>query len=219
MTNNKRFSRGEELANAISHGSGTVISIVGLVLLIIIAVRYGGSRHIVSSVIFGTTMVILYLSSTLNHALSHGKWKDFFHNFDQVAIFLLIAGTYTPLALVALHNDWGWLMFGLQWGFALSGIIIKLFTPNRFEKGVNIFFILAYIVMGWMLLFFLFPIIRNLDTRAFYLILGGGAFYTLGTIFFNLKKVSYAHLVWHLFVIGGSVCHWIAIIKYVLPMH
>jgi hemolysin III len=217
MIHQPRFTRNEEIANTISHGLGALFALTGLVLLVVFSAKYGTGRHVVSFSIFGATMTLLYLSSTLNHGLSHGKAKDFFHNFDQIAIFLLIAGTYTPLSLVTLKGDWGWTMFSLQWGFATAGIIAKLFLPNRFEKGVNIFFIISYIIMGWMLLFFLFPLFRNLNSNGILLIFIGGACYTLGTIFFRIKTLRFAHLIWHLCVIAGSVLHWVAIIKFVLP--
>ena len=215
----QRFTQREELANTISHGLGAAFAITGLVLLVIFSTKHGGARHIVSFTVFGLTMTLLYLSSTLNHGLQQGKAKEFFHNFDQVAIYLLIAGTYTPLALVALKGDWGWTMFGLQWGFAITGIIAKVFLPNRFEKGVNIFFIISYIIMGWMILLFLFPLLRNIPPMGVGLILIGGVCYTLGTIFFKLENVRYAHLAWHIFVIAGSVCHWVAIMRFVLPIN
>ncbi len=218
MNQIKRFTKNEELANSISHGLGTILAFVGLMYLVILSTESGNPRHIISFTIFGTTMVILYLSSTLNHALPKGKAKEFFHNFDQIAIFLLIAGTYTPIALVALNGDWGWTMFAFQWGFAFTGIIAKLFLPNHFEKGVNLFFIIAYIIMGWMLLFFILPIIRNIPSTGIFLIIIGGLCYTIGTIFFKLKKLPYTHLIWHLFVIAGTVFHWLAISKYILPL-
>lgn len=218
MNATKRFTKSEELANAISHGLGTVLSVIGLIILVLFAVNEGDINKTISLIVFGSTMVLLYLSSTLNHSLKAGKIKDFFHNFDQIAIFLLIAGTYTPIALVSLIDDWGWVMFGAQWGFAFTGVIVKLFLPNNFEKGVNIFFIISYVIMGWMLLFFLFPILRNLQSLAIIYILIGGVFYTLGTIFFKIKNLRYSHLVWHLFVIAGSVFHWIAIRFYIMPM-
>lgn len=219
MSSNKRFSFGEELANAISHGLGAVFAIAGLVLLVVFSVKFGNARHVISFTIFGATLSILYLSSTFNHALKQGKAKEFFHNFDQIAIFLLIAGTYTPLALVVLKGDWGWTMFGAQWGFAITGIIAKIFLPNRFEKGVNIFFIISFIIMGWMLLFFLFPLFRNMPAMGIAFIFIGGACYTVGTIFFKMKNLPYAHLIWHIFVIAGSVCHWVAIMRYVLDIN
>ena len=213
----KRFTKTEELANTISHGLAAAFAITGLVLLVVFAAKNGTARHVVSFVIFGTTMTLLYLSSSLNHGLPHGRAKEFFHNFDQIAIFLLIAGTYTPLSLVALRGDWGWTMFGAQWGFALAGIVTKLFLPNKFEKGVHLFFIISYVIMGWMLLFFLLPIFRNIAPMGIAFIFMGGACYTFGTVFFKLEKLPYSHLVWHLFVIAGSVLHWVAIMRYLLP--
>lgn len=217
MDSKKRFTVGEEIANTVSHGLGVAFSIVGLVLLVVIASKSGGVRQVASVSVFGATMIVLYLSSTFNHGLRHGKAKEFFHNFDQVAIFLLIAGTYTPIALIGLHGDWGWTLFTMQWGLAITGIVVKFLLPNKFEKGVNLFFVLSYIVMGWMLLIFILPIIRNIPTMGVVFILAGGVCYTFGTIFFGLKKLPYAHLVWHLFVLGGTTFHWIAIIYYILP--
>jgi hemolysin III len=219
MSNTKRFTKGEEIANAISHGLGAIFAIVALILLVVFAARNGTARHVVSFSIFGASMIILYLSSTLNHSLREGIAKDFFHNFDQVAIYLLIAGTYTPFALVTMKGDWGWTMFGVQWGLAAAGIILKLIFPNNFEKGVNIFFVVSYILMGWMLLFFLFPMFRNMSAMGMDFIFIGGGCYTLGTIFFKLKQLKYSHLIWHLFVIAGSVCHFIAIYRFVLPLN
>ncbi len=213
-TTTARFTKGEELANTLSHAIGLALAIAGLVLLILNALHYNNPLHLISNTVFGTTMVILYLSSALNHGLPHGKAKDFFHNFDQVAIFLLIAGTYTPLALVALHGDWGWTLFACQWGFALSGITAKLFLPNRFEKGVNIFFVLSYILMGWMLLFFIIPFIHNIPRTGLFYIFLGGFCYTIGTVFFKLKNLPYAHLIWHVFVLAGTFFHWWAILNY-----
>lgn len=218
MTTLQRFSKNEELANTLSHGMGVLLSIIGLAILLIFAIETGSNKHVVSFSIFGFSMVLLYLSSTLNHGLKAGKAKEFFHNFDQIAIFILIAGTYTPLSLVALDGDWGWTMFISQWTFAFAGIFAKLLLPNRFEKGVNIFFISAYIIMGWMLLLFLFPLIRNIPQTGIILIFLGGLFYTLGTIFFKLKNLKYSHLIWHIFVILGTLFHWIAIVWYVTPI-
>ena len=205
-----RFTKGEEISNAISHGLGWVFSIVATVLLVVVSARSGSAIAVVSASIFGASMINLYMSSTMNHSLRLGtKAKDFFHNYDQVAIYLLIAGTYTPIALIALHGDWGWVMFGLEWGLALLGVVVKLFLPNRFEKGVNIITVSSFILMGWMLLFFLIPLSNNLNAAGMWLLLIGGFSYTFGVIFFKLEgKIPYAHLIWHLFVIGGTVCHW-----------
>lgn len=213
-----RFTPQEEKANAISHAVGTLLAIVGFVILLIVASETDSARHVVSVTVFGVSMVILYLSSTLNHALPEGKAKEFFHNFDQIAIFILIAGTYTPLSLIGIYGDWGLTMFICQWFFAFTGIIAKLFLPNRFEKGVHLFFILSYIIMGWMLLFFILPILRNIPIQGVVLILIGGFCYTIGTVFFKLKNLPFAHLIWHVFVVLGTFFHWLAIVNYVLPM-
>lgn len=215
----RRFSIGEEIANTVSHGLGAAFAIIGLVLLIVFSAKYGTARHVVSFSIFGATLVLLYLSSTINHALKHGRAKDLFHNIDQIAIFLLIAGTYTPISLIVLKGDWGWTMFGLQWGFAFAGILAKLFVPNKYENGVNLFYISSFIIMGWMLLFFLAPLFRNMPAQGMIWIFMGGAFYTLGTIFYRLRKVPYAHLIWHIFVIAGSVCHWVVMMMFVLNVN
>jgi len=217
MFETSRFTRGEEIANSVSHGLGAIFGLTALILMLVFALLKGDTYHIVSMAIYGSTLFILFLSSTLNHSLKPGKAKDFFHNFDQIAIYLLIAGTYTPLALVGIKNDWGWLMFGIQWGLALAGIIAKSFIPNKFEKGVNYFTMISFILMGWMLLFFLLPIFRQVPGPAILLIFIGGGFYTLGTIFFKLEKMKYSHLVWHIFVLGGSVMHFIAIFTYFIP--
>lgn len=217
MQSSSRFTRKEELANSISHGLGALFGLTALVLMVIFASLKGDVWDVVSLTIYGSTLFILFLSSTLNHSLKAGKAKDFFHNFDQIAIYLLIAGTYTPLALVELKMNWGWVMFGIEWGLALTGIIVKIFIPNKFEKGVNYFTIISFIVMGWLLLFFLIPIFNEIPLRAIILILIGGGLYTLGTIFFKLEKMRYHHLIWHIFVLGGSVLHFIAIFKFLIP--
>lgn len=208
-----RFTKGEEISNAISHGMGWIFSIVATVLMIVVSARHNAAIAVVSTSIFGASMINLYMSSTMNHSLRAGtRAKDFFHNYDQIAIYLLIAGTYTPISLVALNGGWGWTMFGLQWGLALSGIIVKLCLPNKFEKGVNIFTVVSFILMGWMLVFFLAPMFRNISSSGLWLIFIGGACYSLGVVFFKLEgKVPYTHLIWHLLVIGGTVCHWCAI--------
>lgn len=213
---NSRFSFGEELANAISHGAGLVFSLVAAILLVIQSAGTGNTEFIVSSAIFGAAMINLYLSSTLNHSLRSGSSaKNFFHNYDQIAIYLLIAGTYTPIALVVMKGNWGWTLFGLEWGLALAGILVKFFLPNKYERGVNIFVVLSFIMMGWMMLFFLIPLIHGFQPMGLGYIFIGGACYTIGVIFFKMEgKIPYSHLIWHLFVLGGTVCHWLAIIGY-----
>ncbi len=216
MNTKTRFSKVEELANAISHGMGLILAIVATSVIVVFAVSRGDIWQISSTAIFGATLVLLYFSSTMNHSLPHGKAKDFFHNFDQIAIYLLIAGTYTPIALSIIRHDWGWAMFSIEWGLAISGLLAKAFIPNKFEKGVNVFVIISYVIMGWLLLFFLVPLFKNLSTVNLILILSGGLFYTLGIVFFKIKKLKFSHLIWHLMVIAGSTCHWVAIFLFVL---
>lgn len=217
MHSTNRFTRKEELANTISHGFGAIFGLTALVLMIIFAAFKGDAWHIVSLSIYGSTLFILFLSSTLNHALKPGKAKDFFHNFDQIAIYLVIAGTYTPLALVGIKENWGWVLFGIEWGLAFAGVIVKSILPNKFEKGVNIFTMISFIAMGWMLLFFLIPFFKEIPLPAVILILIGGGLYTVGTLFFKMEKMKYHHLIWHIFVLGGSILHFIAIFRYLIP--
>jgi len=214
----KRFTYQEELANAISHLIGTILAIIGLVLLVVFSSIKGNVWHITSSAIYGSTLIMLYLSSTLNHWLPAGKGKNFFFNFDQIAIFLLIAGTYTPLSLVALQGVFGWVIFGLEWGLAILGITIKIIKPNKFESGVNLFNIILYIVMGWMIVIAIAPVLKNLPLAGLIWILIGGAMYSLGILFFKQFKFKFHHLIWHLFVLAGSVSHFIAIFYYVIPL-
>lgn len=216
MDTKPRFSKVEELANAISHGIGLVFAIIATSVIVVFAISRGDVWMVVSTAIFGATLILLYFSSTMNHSLPYGKTKDFFHNLDQIAIYLLIAGTYTPLALSIIRHDWGWAMFGIEWGLAISGLLVKAFIPNKFERGVNLFIIISYIIMGWLLLLFLVPLIKNLTSINILLILAGGMFYTLGILFFKMEKLKFSHLIWHLMVIGGSACHWLAIFLFVL---
>lgn len=214
-----RFTHQEELANSISHSVGIVFGIVALILMLITTHRHHGQAvDFVSVSIFGSGLIILFLSSTLNHSLTaNTRSKDFFHNFDQVAIYFLIAGTYTPLALVSLKDNYGWSMFGIEWGFALLGIVAKLFLPNKFEKGVNLFVILSYLLLGWLLLFYLPQFKSNIPPMGLGFIFIGGGLYTFGILFFLLeKRMKYSHLIWHIFVLGGAVCHWIAVWRFVL---
>lgn len=216
MNGNLRFTSSEELANAISHGIGFIFAIAATAVMVYFSSINGDSWMIMSTSVFGATLILLYFSSTMNHSLTHGKAKDFFHNFDQIAIYLLIAGTYTPLALSVIRHDGGWLMFGIEWGLAILGILAKIFLPNKFEKGVNIYIITSYVIMGWLLLLFIIPLSENLPFASIALILAGGFFYSFGIIFFKMEKLKYSHLIWHLMVIAGSLCHWLAILFFML---
>lgn len=212
----KRFNDKEDLANAISHLGGTLLSIAGLVLMVIFSSLKGNAWHIVSSSVFGTSLILLYLSSTLAHWLPEGNVKDRFFVFDQGAIFILIAGTYTPLALVALRGALGWTVFGIEWGLALTGIIRLLIRNSRFEDGVALADILIYVAMGWLVVFISGPVLRSVELMGYLWIIIGGLFYTTGIIFFKFTKFRFHHLIWHLMVIAGSVSHFTAIFFYII---
>ncbi|MBT3751605.1 MAG: hemolysin III family protein [Bacteroidetes bacterium] len=215
---NSRYSKGEELANAISHLAGTLLAITALVLLVVRSVQIGTGWHIVSSSVFGASMVILYFSSTMTHWLQPGKAKEVFFTLDQVAIFLLIAGTYTPFTLVALHGPLGWVIFGLEWGLAIIGITIKLTKPTKFNAGVNVFYILLYAAMGWMLLIALVPIFKSVSQTGVLWILAGGLCYTIGIFFYRKARFKYHHLVWHILVLAGTISHFVGIYYFVIPI-
>ncbi len=215
---NSRYTVAEEQANAISHLTGVLLAVAGLILLLMKSVELGNGWHIVSSAIFGASMIILYISSTMTHWLSPGKAKEVFFTIDQIAIFLLIAGTYTPLTLIALHGPFGWILFGLEWGLAAIGIIIKLAKPSKFNKGVNLFYILLYASMGWMMLIAISPILKNIPLMGVLWIFIGGLSYTIGIFFYRKGKFKYHHLVWHLLVMAGTISHFLGIYYYVLPI-
>jgi hemolysin III len=216
ISTNNRFTSGEDLANALSHLAGTLLSTAALVLMVVYSALRGNAWHIVSSAVFGTSMIFLYLSSTITHWLRAGNAKERFFIFDRSAIFVLIAGTYTPLALIVLHGPMGWVVFGIEWGLAIIGIARLLMKSNRFENGVSFVDILIYVLMGWLVIFFSGPVMRSAPFMCYLWIIIGGLFYTLGIIFFRVVKFRYHHLLWHLMVIGGSFSHFIAIFFYVI---
>jgi hemolysin III len=213
--NNETYkqSTGEEIANAITHGVGALLSIAGLVILVVFASIKGNAWHIVSFSIFGTCLVLLYTASTLYHSFRSARVKKVFRIMDHAAIFLLIAGTYTPFTLTLLRGGWGWILFGLVWGLGLSGIVFKVFFVNKFNTISTI----IYLLMGWMIIIAANPLIASVPTGGLYLLVAGGAAYSLGTIFYLWEKLPYSHMVWHLFVLGGSICHFFAVLLYTLP--
>lgn len=212
-----RFSQKEEYANAISHFIGALLSTVALVVMIVQSARYGNAWHIVSSAIFGATMVILYLSSAMTHYLKQGKTKNLFFSLDKIAIYLLIAGTYTPFALVTLAGPLGWTIFGIEWAVAITGSVLILRNPVNYEKGVKTLTVASYAIMGWIILIAIVPVIRIMPTPGWILIFVGGAFYSVGIWFYKKCTFNYHHLVWHLLVIAGSFAHFLAIYFYVIP--
>lgn len=204
----KPYTIGEEIANSITHGIGILVSIVGLVFLIISAVTQGNAWHVVSFSIFGSTMIFLYLASTLYHSLPNPAVKMIFKQIDHSAIFLLIAGTYTPFTLIHLRGAWGWTIFGIIWALAISGIILKIFTATRFKK----LSLTLYILMGWLCVIAFKEMITKIPTLSLTLLMIGGFFYTTGVVFYIWKKLPYGHAIWHLFVLSGSAFHFFAVL-------
>ena len=214
-----RFTYQEEIANFISHFAAAILAGIMLTLMVVASSITGNGWHIVTTAIFGSTMVFLYFSSAVAHGLPKDtKGKQIFFIIDQAAIFLLIAGTYTPLALVALHGAFGWVLFGLQWTMAIIGILLKVLRPNKVEAGVDLFGILIYAIMGWMMLIAIVPIVKILPLMGFLWVIIGGACYSFGIIFYKKAKFKHAHLVWHLMVLAGSISHFFAIFFYVIPI-
>ena len=201
----------EEPANSISHGLGLLAAIAAVPVLVVGAVRDGGAADVVGAAIFGATMVLLYLASTLYHALPPGRAKRVFKVLDHSAIFLLIAGTYTPFTLGVLHGAWGWSLFGVVWGVAVTGIVLKSVFGTRYPA----LSIGLYLAAGWLVVIAAGPLIRELPWAGLMWLVAGGLAYTVGVVFFAIDaRVRYAHLVWHLFVVAGTACHFVAVYRY-----
>ncbi len=217
MEENIKFTHREELANAISHMTGGLLAVVALVLMVYEATATGKSLVVISTSIFGATMIILYFSSTLTHILPMGKAKDFFFNFDRIAIYFLIAGTYTPIALITLNGPLGWTIFGIEWGIALLGTVMILSKPGDYKTGVNTFYVFSYAIMGWLVLIAIIPVFRLLPPMGAIWIFIGGLIYTIGIVFFKFIRFPYHHLVWHLLVLAGTISHFIAVYFHIVP--
>jgi hemolysin III len=202
----------EELANALTHGFGAVLAIAGLVLLVVFASLRGTARHIVGASIFGATMVLLYVMSTLYHSFRGPRVKRVFRVLDHASIYLLIAGTYTPFCLVSLRSSLGWTIFGVEWGLAVFGVVFKSFAVDRFE----VISTLVYLAQGWVAVVAVVPLIHSLGWHGLMWMGAGGLAYTLGIVFFALDRLRYFHALWHLFVLAGSVAHYFAILFYVV---
>lgn len=208
-----KTSFGEELASSITHGIGSVLAIAALIVMIIRSVSLGDAWHIVACSIFGTTLILAYLASTLYHALPQPGARALFRLFDHAAIFLLIAGSYTPFTLVTLRGPWGWSLFGVIWGLAISGILCEVFIAGR----LALVRVAVYIIMGWTMIIATRPMLELVATDGLLLLLWGGIAYTAGTVFYVWRRLPYNHAIWHLFVLTGSVLHVLAILKYVIP--
>lgn len=203
----------EEKINIFSHGFGFALSILGLILLILRANELGEIKHLISFSVFGASMVVLYAASTLYHSAKSHVLRYRLNILDHAAIYVLIAGTYTPFAMVTLEGTIGWIIFGVIWAMALGGVILKLFYTGRYQTLSTI----MYVVMGWVVVFAIKPLLENLPNTGLLWLLSGGISYTLGAVIFSLNKIKFNHAIFHLFVLFGSFSHFIAIYYYVLP--
>jgi len=202
----------EEKLNIISHGLGLILSIIALVLLVIKASLYGNTWHIVSFSLFGSSLVLLYTASTIYHKSKKPKTRFKLQIFDHAAIYVLIAGTYTPFTLVTLNGMARWVTFGVIWVLALGGIVLKLFFTGRYEKLSTT----MYVFMGWIVIFAINPLMQNLSSEGLMWLFLGGISYTLGAVLYSIKKIPYNHAIFHIFVLMGSLCHFMAVYFYVL---
>ncbi len=207
------YPRSEEIANRVTHGVGVLLGVAGLVLMVVASVRHGDAWHVVSTAIFGTTLVLLYTASTAYHSVEREKTRLLLRKFDHAAIFLLIAGTYTPFVLVTLRGVWGWSLFGVVWGLAVVGVIMKFWFAGRFR----VISTLIYIAMGWLVMIAIKPLMAALSADGLKLLVAGGLCYTGGAVFYLWKRLPYHHAIWHLFVLAGSICHWAAVYFHVVP--
>ena len=207
------YSIAEEIAHTITHGVGALLSIAGLVVLVAFASIRGDVWHIVSSSIYGATLIILYSASSLYHGVSHPRAKSILQQFDHAAIYLLIAGTYTPFLLVSLRGVWGWSLFGVIWSIAIFGMVVEFVDAKRFKK----LSLWLYLGLGWIVILAIKPMLENVAPGGLLLLLLGGLSYSFGVIFYVREQMAYSHAIWHLFVLAGSAFHFFSILFYVIP--
>ncbi|MDT7808113.1 MAG: hemolysin [Acidobacteriota bacterium] len=203
----------EEVANCITHGVGLALSVVGFVALLMLALADGDAWHVLSGTVYGASLVTLYLASTLYHGARTPRAKHVLQVLDHCCIYILIAGTYTPFTLVTLRGGWGWTLFGLVWGFALAGILFRVRFGTRYRPVT----VASYVMLGWLCVIAVKPILATVPLAALAWIAAGGLAYTTGVFFFASKRIPHGHAIWHLFVLCGSVCHYVAVVLYVMP--
>lgn len=212
MHTSNHYSAAEEMTNIVSHAAGLILSVVALVLMLVRASASGDALSIVSAAIFGASLIALYAASTFYHGARDPVVRARLRINDHATIYILIAGTYTPFTLVTLNGWVGWTIFGITWGMALTGVILKLFYTGRY----NLLSTLMYVFMGWIIIFAIKPLIESLPTAGMYWLFAGGIAYTTGAILYSIKKISFNHAIFHLFVLLGSACHFVAVYDYVL---
>ena len=198
-----RQSLGEEIANSIIHGLSVLLSIAATVILLVISAKKGSAIHTVSFSIYGSMLILLYMMSVMSHALPPGSGKRFFELMDFSAVYLLIAGTYMPIALIFLKGAWGWAIFGVSWGLAVLGVLFKVFFLGRFDRMATV----IYVLMGWLIVIAAQRALETMPAGFIFWLILGGVLYTAGTLFYLNHKIPWHHPVWHLFVMAGSICH------------
>jgi hemolysin III len=208
----ERYTPGEEVTNTVLHGVGLGLAIAACAVLVVLVGIYGNAWYSVSFSIYGATLVLLYLSSTLYHGFYAGRAKRLLRIFDHSAIFLLIAGTYTPITLITLRGRLGWTVFGIIWGIAAAGVVGKAFWAHRFAVLSTV----LYLIMGWLAVIVIRPLLAHLGTASLVFLGLGGLFYTMGTVFYLWHDLKFHHAVWHLFVLAGSICHFFTML-FLLP--
>ena len=214
MTADRIVSLREELANAVTHGIGLVLSLIGMPILILAAVDRGERAMVIGVSVFGATLIALYAASTLYHAIPHPTLKQKLRVVDHAAIYLLIAGTYTPFTLGVLRGTWGWTLFGIVWTLAALGVLFKVFFGSGAMANLST---AIYVAMGWVIIIAIKPLMASMEHAGLFLLAAGGLCYTGGVIFYVDRRRAWTHPVWHLFVMGGSICHYFAVLWYAAP--
>jgi hemolysin III len=213
MQTDRPQTLGEEIANSITHGIGFLLSVAGLAILVVTAAATADPWRLTAASVYGVTLVLLYATSTLYHALPGHRVKIVFQRLDHAAIYLLIAGTYTPFVLGPLRGGWGWTLFGIVWGLAVLGVVLK----SVFGIRLAVVSTIVYVAMGWLIVIAAGPLASSLPPAALQWLVAGGVLYTLGVVFFACERIRFSHAVWHLFVLAGSVAHFCAVFLYALP--
>ncbi len=208
----KRYTLGEEIFNSVTHGVGGLLAIAGTAVLIVFAAIYSDAWGVVSSAVYGASLILLYTMSTLYHALTNRRAKSFFRIMDHDTIFFLIAGTYTPITLIPLRGAFGWVLFGIVWGAAVLGIVMNSIDLEKFRKPS----VICYVAMGWVVVFAIKPMLENCTPLSLWFLLTGGLFYTVGIIFYAMKSRKYFHSIWHIFTVAGSVFHYFSILSMII---
>jgi hemolysin III len=214
MEETGRYSAAEEIANSVTHGVGALLAVAGLAVMTAFAVLHGDGRHVTACSVFGATLILQYVTSTLYHSIPLPGAKPVLRALDHSAIFLLIAGTYTPFTLISLRGPWGWSLFGIIWGLAVAGILLRAVFPRRTNRLATA----VYLAMGWAVVVAIKPMLASVPAGGMLLLLIGGLAYTLGAVFYLWNRLPFNHAVWHLFVLAGSAFHFFAVLLYVIPV-